>query len=95
VSKVLICLNFRRSIGTFFFIFLCWSTFVFGQDNSTTNSVAVSGYEDSKELTVEWEPVEGSVGYELDVYGLSESGFVPLGLFKVKHDGMGFAIKSW
>lgn len=42
------------------------------------------GYEDSKELTVEWEAVEGSFSYEIDVYGLGDSGFVHLGLYKVK-----------
>lgn len=46
----------------------------------TENSI----YQDTKELAVEWEPVEGSFGYEIDVYGLGENGFVHLGLYKVK-----------
>ncbi len=46
--------------------------------------VYAQNYEDSKELTIEWEPVQGSFGYEIDVYGLGEQGFVPLGLYKVK-----------
>lgn len=70
MSKVLICLNFLLLLMAFAVV------------PSFANAQTENDYVDSKELTIEWEPVRGSMGYEIDVYGLSESGFVSLGSFK-------------
>lgn len=72
---MLIYLNFRYLKWIVVFLISVASLSVFSQ---TSND-----YVDTKELTIEWEPVEGSQSYEIEVQGLSETGFVPLGMFKV------------
>ena len=72
---MLICLNFRYPKWIVIFFLLVVSSAAFSQ--------ATNDYVDTKELTIEWESVQGSQSYEIEVHGLSEAGFVPLGLFKV------------
>lgn len=71
----MICLNFRYPKWIVIFCLLVVSPATFSQ--------ATNDYVDTKELTIEWEPVQGSQSYEIEVQGLGEAGFVPLGMFKL------------
>lgn len=79
MGKLLICFNFREAF-MFLLVPILLGTSAFAQDSSGL----LDPYEDTKELTVEWEPVEGSFQYEIEVQGYGEQGFVPVGKYKLK-----------
>lgn len=79
MSKVLIWFNFFWPFRILFVVNLLFVENLYSQA-----SVDASALVDTKELTIEWEPVRGSFGYEIDIHGLGDNGFVPLGRYKVK-----------